>query len=647
MRVVALVGPPNVGKTTIMSRLCRTSLEVGNWAGVTVERRTCVYEFRGARYRVVDLPGTYSLVTISEDQRITRDVLLGRLDEHPDVIVVVADALNLVRGVSLLLEIAELGHTHLVLAVNMMDEAERLGLSVDVQTLECRLRVPVVPLSAKRGTGIRRLKRAIADVAEGRIEPDPPRAEYHRPILVAVRRLAEELERGLGEPREQARGLAIKLLEGDVDLAERLGGDLSERVERLHRELSEALGRDPHAEIKRARDDLASEIVRAAVSGRPALDRQARLDRVLVHPLWGGLLAGVVLSGVFALSFYLGDLLAEPLEDAFDALGDWARRALPDPWGGLLGDGVFAGVGAVLAMYPYILIMTLLLTTLEDTGYTARVAALLSGPLSRFGLHGKSVFPAALSLACNVPGVTGARIIDDPRALTVTVLALPAVPCSARLTVIAYLTGHLPDPWRVPAAVSIYAIALLTFLGTAALLHRLLYGPIEPHAGTVVELPRMRRPHPGTVFRVTWLRSNEFLRKAGTVILAASIAIWALTQYPAPLGHGSAVEVIGRALEPVTGALFGLDWGSAVALLTGVLAKETVVSTIKTLHLRLTPAQAYVLALVSTLYIPCASTIGAIYSETGSARLTALSVALNLGVATLVGGLAHLALSVA
>ncbi len=650
MRTVALAGPPNVGKTTLMSRLCRASLEVGNWPGVTVERRTCTYEFRGHRYRVIDLPGTYSLVATSEDQRITRDFLLDRLDERADVIVVVADALNLVRGVSLLLEIAELGRTRLVLAVNMMDEAERMDLDVDVRTLERRLRVPVVPLSAKRGTGIDRLKRAISDVVEGRVEPRPPRVDYPRPIRAAVRELRERIERELSEPRHRAEWLAIKLLEGDEDLLERLSRDLEdlpELVERIHRDLIETLDQDPRAAIKRARDELASEIVRAAISGRPALDRQARLDRVLTHPLWGGLLAGATITAVFAAAFYLGDLLSEPLEDALESLADRVSAALPEPWGGLLGDGILRGVGTVLAMYPYILVMLLLLTALEDSGYTARVAALLAGLLSRFGLHGKSVFPAMLSLACNVPGITGSRIIEDPRALVVTVLALPAIPCSARLSVIAYLTAQLPDPWRVPAAASIYAIAVLTFLGTAALLNRLLYGPAEPGLGTVIELPRLRRPHPGTVLRVAWLRSNEFLKKAGTVILAASIAIWALTRYPAPLGHGSAAELVGKALEPLIEPLLGLDWGGAVALLTGVLAKETVISTISTLHMRLSPDQAYVLALVSTLYLPCASTLGAIYTETESARLTALALLTNLAVATVMGALAHRLLALA
>ncbi|WP_456482795.1 ferrous iron transport protein B [Methanopyrus sp.] len=646
MRTVALAGPPNVGKTTIMSRLCHANLEVGNWPGVTVERKTCTYEFSGEKYRLVDLPGTYSLTAFSEDQRIARDYLLGRIDGKPDVVVIVGDALNVVGAVRVFLEIAELGYHHVIVAVNMLDEAERAGVGVDLKRLERELGVPVVGLSAKRGYGIERLKRAIADVAQGRVEPNPRAPRYPRDVEEAV----EELVPKVGErlPEYPSHWATLKLLEGDPELLEELekrDPDLLKRVEETKKRVAERASHDPAVLISRARDELATRIARNCVTGRPALSRQDRIDRILTHPVSGALLALGVLGTVFAAAFFLGDPLSELVDGAFEHLAGFAR-GLPAPWSDLLAEGVIPGVGKVLAMYPYVFIMLLLLTALEDVGYTARLAALTSGLFTRLGLHGKTVFPVVLSLSCSVPGVTASRIIEDERARLMTVIALPLIPCGARLEVITFLTAKLPDPWRVPAAVSIYVVALSLFLIASYVLHRLLFGEPEPHRGHVIELPRLRKPHLRTVLTVTWLRSNEFLRKAGTIILAASILLWASTKYPAPLGTGgSAIELVGKALEPVTEALLGLDWKGAVALLNGVVAKEVVISTLAVLHPHLTPENAYVLALVSTLYLPCVATIGAIYSETGSPKYAALSVAANLALATLVGAIVHHALT--
>ncbi|WP_148689198.1 ferrous iron transport protein B [Methanopyrus sp. SNP6] len=645
MRTVALAGPPNVGKTTIMSRVCRANLEVGNWPGVTVERKTCTYEFRGKRYRLIDLPGTYSLTAFSEDQRVARDYLLGRTDGKPDAVVVVGDALNVAGAVRVFLEIAELGYHHVILAVNMLDEAERTGIGIDLKRLERELGAPVVGLSAKRGYGIERLKRAIADVVQGRVEPNPISLRYPREVERAVKKLAPEVG---GKLREYPpRWAILKLLEGDPELLQELekrDPELLKRVKEVKKRIAERTSHDPAVLISQARDELATRIARSCVTGRPSLSRQDRIDRVLTHPVWGTLFALGVLGTVFALSFFLGDPISELVEGAFDHLV-WFARGLPAPWSDVFAEGVIPGVGTVLAMYPYVFVMLLLLTVLEDVGYTARLAALASGLLARLGLHGKTVFPAVLSLSCNVPGITASRIIEDERARLLTAIVVPMIPCGARLEVITFLTAKLPDPWRVPAAVSIYVVALSLFAVTSYVLHRLLFGKPEPHRGHVIELPRLRKPHLRTVLTVTWLRSNEFLQKAGTIILAASVLLWTATRYPKPLGTGgSAIELVGKSLEPVTVALLGLDWKGAVAPLNGIVAKEIVISTLAMLHAHPTPENAYVLTLVSALYIPCAATIGAVYSETGSLRYTALSVAANLSLATLVGAAAHHAL---
>ncbi len=638
-KTVALVGPPNVGKTTLMSRLCGVKVEVGNWPGVTVERKTCRYEHGNTTYKIVDLPGLYSLTGSSEDQRVAISYLLGGYGEKPDTVVVVGDPFSLERSVALLMEVAELGYHHLVFAVNMMDEARRKGIHVDLDGLEEKLGVPVVGTSAKSGEGVDRLKRAIADVAEGRVEPKPVTPDYPEPIERAVERLTSEH----GIPR----WAAIRALEGVEEILERLPEGVREEVRDLRRKVEKELGRPVREATEDARRETAYRIVSETVETREdGFELQDRLDKILTHPVYGTVTALTVLAAVFWIAFTLGGFLEDAIDGLLDVLKTLSTTHLHEPFRSLVNQGLIEGVGTVLSLYPYVFLLLLLLTVLEDSGYTARVAALAAPLMARFGLHGKTVFPVAISLSCNVPAVTGTRIIEDPRARLLSAVTIPFVPCSARLAVITFLTAKMPPGLRVPAAVAIYAVALAAFLGSAALLDGLLHRGKRSTGGHVIELPRLRRPHPRTVLTVTWIRSKEFLEKAGTTVLAVSLALWAASKYPQPIGTGrSATEVLGHALATVTGPVLGLGWKEAVALVNGIAAKETVVSTLTMLNAHLSPDKAFVLALVTTLYFPCVATLASLWSETGSLKWPAISLAWSLAVATVIGAAVHAALT--
>ncbi len=640
-RTVALVGPPNVGKTTLMSRLCGVRVEVGNWPGVTVERKVCRYEHNGQSYKVVDLPGLYSLTGSSEDQRVAVSYLLGRYGEKPDAVAVVSDPFSLDRSIVLLIEVAELGYHHIIFVVNMMDEARKRGLSLDLDALEEKLGVPTVGTSAKSGKGIERFKRAVADVAEGRVEPRPVTPNYPDAIEEAV----NELTRKYGLPR----WAALRAVEGVEEILRNLPEDVREDVERMRNSLERELGRDPREVTEDVRRKLAARIASSVVSwDGGCFEFQDRIDRVLTHPIYGSVVALMALAAVFWIAFTVGGFLEDCIDALLDVLKGLSTTHLHEPLRSLVNQGLIEGVGTVLSLYPYVFLLLLLLTVMEDSGYTARVAALAAPVMARFGLHGKTVFPIAISLSCNVPAVTGTRIIEDPRARILSAVTIPFVPCSARLAVITFLTAKMPPGLRVPAAVAVYAVSFAIFLGSAALFDRLLYGR-KTEGGTeghVIELPRLRKPNPRTVLTVTWIRSKEFLEKAGTTVLAVSLALWAASRFPEPLGTGrSATEIIGHALAGFTGPVMGLGWKEAVALLNGIAAKETVVSTLTMLGAHLTPEKAMVLALVATLYFPCVATLASLWSETRSLKWPILSLAWSLVVATVVGATAHTVLS--
>jgi len=596
VRTIAIAGNPNSGKTSLFNALTGLRQKVGNYPGITVEKK--VGRFFGAHGEPVDLldlPGTYSLQTRSPDEAVARDILLGRRGDTaaPDLVLCVVDASNLERNLYLVAQLAEFG-LPLVVALNMMDLAERNGLVTDTAALAARLGCPVVPIVASQKKGLVELKHAIAAHFGGAA---PRRAPLPEPLERAAHTLGEELVREREVASRAALGEALLLLsaaEGTATAA--LPGSLLASVATARAQLERA-GVDRISAAVQARYDWTTELASAAQrsSGSPRARLTDRLDYWLTHRLWGW----VFFLGVMALMFFTIFRLAEiPMgwvEAGQELVSGWAASAIPaGDFRDLVVDGAIAGVGGVVIFIPQILILFFFLGLLEDTGYMARAAFIVDRLMSKGGLHGKSFVPMLSSFACAIPGVMAARTIDSPRDRLVTILVAPLVSCSARLPVYALLIALLlpsGGAWeKAGMMLALYALGLGAAFAMAWLFRRTLFR--EQRSLLLLEMPPYHRPS----LRATAVRMAErglmFLRRAGTVILAISVVIWALSTYPKPANPdatpaealaASYAGRLGHAIEPALKPL-GYDWKIGVGILSSFAAREVFVGTMSIIY---------------------------------------------------------------
>jgi ferrous iron transport protein B len=650
--LIGLAGQPNVGKSTIFNLLTGLSQHVGNWPGKTVERKEGTLSRNGRRLRIIDLPGTYSLTSNSTEERIARDFILR---EHPDVVVMVADASALERNLYLLAELLALP-VQVVLGLNMMDVAEAQGIHIEPHVLEAALGLPVIPLVATRNRGVSELIAAAEDLALKHVAFQPARpeiAESHREVLARVRALLDDL---VPEPYERD-WVALKLLEGDKEITDKTRAWLAETA---WRPIEALLGEHEDAvlDIAGGRFDWIARMVRAAVR-HPRLGQISltdRLDKFAVHPFWGLLL----LLGAFGLVFWLTFTVAAPIQGWLDiavvgGLQAWLAEALAGapPWMvGLLVDGVLGGAGIVVTFLPILFVFFTALGFLEDSGYLARVAYLMDPFMHLMGLHGKSFLPLFLGFGCNVPAVMGTRVIESRSGRLLTILLAPLVPCSARLAVLAFLTPAFFG--RVAPLVSLSLVALNIFVLAAvgAALNRTLFR--GQHIAFIMELPLYHLPNLRTIGIFVWHNIWSFLRKAGSIILLASALVWALSSFPGPGIEQSWLAGFGRSLAPL-GQFLGMDWRMLVALLSSFIAKENAIATLsilygvgeeraglaETMATHVAPATALSFLTVTMLFIPCIATVAVIHQETRSWRWTLFSVALLLSIALAAGVLVY------
>ena len=538
MKLIALAGAPNCGKTALFNALTGSRQKVANYPGVTVERKEGSARVSGEQVvRVLDLPGTYSLDAHTPDEQITRDVLLQRIagEDVPDLVIAVADATNLERGLSLVLEVRELGYP-MVLALNIMDLARDRGMDLDLDVLSRELGMPVVPTVATQKRGI----------------------EILLPVL--ERRLSEKVsaEDRKGAPKEpEVSGTKIRARFNEVD-----------------------------------------RILKLAVRRRvgPSV-WTSRLDRWLLHPVAGTLILFAVLLALFQSVF----TWAAPLQDAFEggvaALGAWLAGVLPDGFfRSFLVDGVIAGVGGVVVFVPQIAILFLLILFLEDSGYMARAAFIMDRWMRSVGLHGRAFIPLLSSFACAIPGIMATRTIENRRDRLATILIAPLMACSARLPVYTLLiAAFIPDqpvfgPLRSQGLVmfGLYALGVFAAFAVAFVLKKTVLRGAEP--AFLMELPTYKMPGLRNLLMGVYERVRLFVRRAGTVILAASIAIWILATFPGPPEgstepaiHTSYAGRIGHALEPLVRPI-GFDWRIATGLVPGFAAREVMVSALATIY---------------------------------------------------------------
>ncbi len=645
---IALTGNPNSGKTTLFNLYTGASQYVGNWPGVTVEKKEGTAKWQGESVTLVDLPGVYSLSPYSMEEIVTRQVLVN---ERPDVLIDVIDGTNLERNLYLAVQLMELS-VPLVLAVNMMDEVEAKGDRLDCQSLARLLGIPVVPIAARKGENTDELLRVAVDLAKtvpynpaepvGSLRYDGATGKALREVFAILREL----------PRLQSLPLwfyAAKLLEGDADAAKTL--DLpAEQTARIEEAVkaweSSALYGDRETMLADTRYKIITAICRGAIvkaRSEGALTLSDRIDLVVTNRVLALPLFLFIMFVIFAATFGpLGSILSDGTGALIgDGLGDWVTRLLDNAdapaWTyGLLVDAVIGGVGGVITFLPQILILFTCLSILEDSGYMARAAFIMDRLLHKIGLTGKSFIPMLMGFGCTTPAVMAARTMENERDRRLTIMIIPFMSCGARLPIYALFAGTFFAARQGLVVFFMYLLGMLVAVGSGLLLKNTLFrGAVAPF---VMELPPYRLPSPAALARHVWEKGKGFLIKAGTVIFSMSVLVWLLQNFDWSLrlvsdNADSIFASIGRLLAPLFAPLGFGEWQASVSVLAGVVAKETVVSSMIVLYGAasqaelaamlpgiFTPAAAFSFMVFCLLYMPCISAFVSIRREMNSLK---------------------------
>ena len=694
---VALVGNPNCGKTSLFNVASGAKEHVGNYSGVTVDAKSGHFDYKGYRFNIVDLPGTYSLASYSPEELYVRKYLR---DATPDVIINVVVASNLERNLYLTTELIDMDRS-MVIALNMYDELEKRGDRLDYKLLGSMIGVPVVPTVSRTGQGLNELFDTVIDVYEGRDEDV-------RHVHV---NLGEDIERGVTavkdlikaepdvSPRFSPRFIAIKLLEDDAEvirLVESLPGSAQimeatraeqQRIELMRKEdASSAIADEKYGFI-------AGALAETLVKGDQDRNNPTNIiDAFVTNKLFGFPIFLLIMFAIFWATFEIGQYPMDWIEWLVGKISQIVQGMMPDgPLKDLIADGIIGGVGGVIVFLPNILILYFCISFMEDSGYMARAAFIMDKLLHRIGLHGKSFIPLIMGFGCTVPSIMATRSIESRTSRLITILINPFMSCSARLPVYVLLVGTFFERHAALVILGLYCLGVVVAMVTARLLRKFKFTTdVTPF---VMELPPYRIPTLKASLRHTWGKGQQYLKKMGGVILVASIIVWALNYFPIhdreatvadaddaqlttaisddsqiDVHRDSYLEMAGKIVNPVMEPL-GFHWRASVAALAGIPAKEIVVSTLGVLYTgdeeiddsslsaRLTAvnpatgtadfsaASALSFMIFILLYCPCIATVAAIVKETNSWKYGAFSVVYNTLLAWLVALAAyHIAL---
>lgn len=680
---VALIGNPNCGKTSLFNVASGAREHVGNYSGVTVDAKTGTFRQDDVTFRIVDLPGTYSLACYSPEELYVRKYLR---DNEPDVIVNIVDATNLERNLYLTTELINMNRP-MVIALNMFDELKQKGISLDYKKLSEMIGVPIVPTVARTGEGIRQLFDAVIAVAEDR----------HAVVRHVHVTLGKELEQSVGvlnralkadpdlRPRFSPRYMAIKLLENDKEVESLVEGtkDAKEIFKLRDREverLAEVFpGEDVASLIAGESYGFISGALAETMEQNPvdSADTTRVLDAIVTNRLFGFPIFLAIMAFIFWATFSVGQYPMDWIEAAVGWLGSLVEQYMPDgPLKDLIGDGIIGGVGGVIVFLPNILILYFCLSFLEDSGYMARAAFIMDKVMHRMGIHGKSFIPLVMGFGCNVPAIMSTRSIESRSSRLITILINPFMSCSARVPIYVLLIGAFFPDHATLAFMSLYILGILVAVLTARMLRRFYFKADE--TPFVMELPPYRLPTFKASCRHMWAKGEQYLRKMGGVILVASIIVWALNYFPLhdeqastpsfeaeqidegriDTSRDSYLEMAGKAVNPVMEPA-GFHWRATVAVLAGIPAKEIVVSSLGVLYTGdeevaesklserikapnpvtgkpdFTSASALAFMVFVLLYFPCMATLVAIVKETGHWGYGLFSVVYNTAVAWL------------
>jgi ferrous iron transport protein B len=605
---VALVGNPNCGKTTLFNRVSHSREHVGNYPGVTVDKKQALFSHRGYTFRITDLPGTYSLSDYTSDERFVSEQIL---ENNPDVVVNVVDANNLERSLYLTSQLIDMD-IPVVLALNMYDDLLENKDILDLDLLSKLLGIRIVPTISHRGKGIFRLLNHVSRVYEGR---DPVTRHIHinygEEIEISIERIQEQIRKNPAfTDRYSSRFIALRLLEDGNSCEKILSGtsnayEIQNTSRNEVRRLEELLNEDAETLVANARYGFIAGALKETMkqSGRtPGLTRSQRIDRILTHKYLGIPIFLFFLWITFHATFSLGNYPMEWIGSGVDLLASVIRNHMPEGMiRDMLVDGVIGGVGGVIVFLPNILILFFFISLMEDTGYMARTAFIMDRVMHLFGLHGKSFIPLIMGFGCNVPAIMATRTLENKNDRILTMLIIPFMSCSARLPVYVLVAGAIFPERAGNVIFLLYMLGVMFSLLMSVIFKNTLFRHKE--APFVMELPVYRYPGIRVVLRHMWRKGAHYLKKMGGVILLASVVIWALGYFPVesrdpeapPEGEHAAREVaaarmehsligrLGKAIEPAVRPL-GFDWEMGVSLLTGFAAKEIVVSTMGVLY---------------------------------------------------------------
>lgn len=662
---IGFIGNPNCGKTTLFNAYTGANLKVANWPGVTVEKVESAIRDHDLNIRLVDLPGTYSLTSYTMEETVSRQFILS---DEVDVIINVADASSLERNLYLTLQILELGKP-VVLALNMMDIVEKRGMEIDLHRLPEMLGIPVIPVSARKRTGLDSLLHAAAH-HKGQADPDSLIHHHKNPVhhahdhhaefaMVYSDVIEDKIDQIIFALQEKYphitnyRWHAIKLLEHDTEVCDKYPIDLPD-----------VLDKNYESQIINEKYDFIEEIISETLLHKKRQDQfTERVDKALTHRIFGIPIFLGIMAVVFFLTFTVGDWIKGYFETAIDWLSSISIQALEamhthTVLQSLVVEGMIGGVGTIITFLPNIFILFLALAFLEDSGYMARVAYIMEGLMSRLGLSGKAFIPMLLGFGCTVPAIMASRALESKRDRYKVMLVTPFMSCNARLTIYILFSEMFFGKHAMLAAYSMYLIGIIVAIFVSVLLH--LIDRKKSANYLLIELPEYKLPDARTVSIYVWDKVKDYLGKAGTTIFLATLLIWILLNFGP---HGYAPDMsegfgatIGKFLVPVF-APVGLGfWQIAVALIAGISAKEVVVSSCAVLFgivnansesgmaafslvlqkIGFGPLNAFCLMVFCLLYVPCAATLATIQKESGSWGWTAFVTIFQLAVAWIV-----------
>ena len=699
---VALVGNPNCGKTSLFNIASGAHEHVGNYSGVTVDAKEGFFDFQGYHFRIVDLPGTYSLSAYTPEELYVRKHII---EETPDVIINVADSSNLERNFYLTTQLIDM-NVRMVIALNMYDELESSGNKLDYIKLSQLIGVPMIPTVCRRGEGIDQLFHVIIGIYEGgdflsqkgeirseiledlrdwhktyvpdhefgshKEEEDARPRGYMRHIHInhgpELERSIEEVKKAISQNEDirhkySTRFLSIKLLENDKEIENFIstlpnGKEIIAIRNKETLRIRKVMNEDSEQAITDAKYGFITGALKETFTDNHLEKEQTTrvIDSIVTHRIWGYPIFFLFLYIMFEGTFVLGDYPMQGIEWLVDQLGNLIRNNMAEgPLKDLLIDGIIGGVGGVIVFLPNILILYFFISILEDSGYMARAAFIMDKIMHRMGLHGKSFIPLIMGFGCNVPAIMATRTIEDRKSRLITMLVNPLMSCSARLPIYLVMIGAFFPNCASFMLLCIYTAGILLAVIMARIFSKFLVkGEDSPF---VMELPPYRMPTSKSIMRHTWDKGAQYLKKMGGIIMIASIIIWFLGYYPQHDAYESVAEQqensyigqIGKAIEPVIKPL-GFDWKLGIGLISGVGAKELVVSTLGVLYtnegdvenvnlsnrIPITPLVALAYMLFVLIYFPCIATFAAIKQESGSWKWAIFTAGYTTGLAWLV-----------